>query len=81
MATAEEITAQKLKIAEAEAALHRLMLGEQEVRVGFGASRFTQWNQANAKDLERYIGRLKDELAAMEGRLGRGPIYPVPFPR
>jgi hypothetical protein len=81
MATSEEITAQRLKISEAETALHRLMLGDKEVRVTFGQSRSTQWNEAKIPDLRRYINELKDQLAAMEGRRGRGPIYPVPFPR
>lgn len=81
MATAEEIIAQKLKISEAEAALHRLLLGDKEVRVTFGQSRSTQWSEAKIPDLRRYINELKDQLSAMEGRRGRGPIYPVPFPR
>lgn len=81
MATAQEIIAQKLKISEAESALHRLLLGDKEVRVTFGQSRSTQWNEAKIPELRRYINELKDQLAIMEGRRGRSPIYPVPFPR
>lgn len=81
MSEPQKITELRLKISEAEMALHRLQLGDKEVRVSFGNARATQWNEVNIPELRRYIGELKSELAVLTGKRGRGPIYPVVFPR
>lgn len=81
MATAAEITDLKTKIAEAKSALHRLLLGDKEVQVGFGTNRFTQWSPAKAPELRAYIAQLEGELSAALGQARRGPIYPMGFPR
>lgn len=81
MASTQQITELKLKISEAETALHRIQLGDKEVRVSFGSGRQTQWNEVNINQLRRYINELKSELASLEGRKPRGPIYPIPVAR
>lgn len=63
------------RLDEAETALHRLMLGELEVTVsvvGFGA---THYSQTNRNQLERYIAKLKSDIARHMGLARRGPIF------
>lgn len=64
----------KQRLAEAEAALHRLMTGELEVTVSVGGYGATTYNQASADRLSAYIARLKNEIASREGGVRRGPI-------
>lgn len=63
------------RLDEAEAALHRLMVGELEVTVsvvGFGATNYTQTNR---NQLERYIAKLKSDIARQTGQARRSPIF------
>lgn len=63
------------RLDEAETALHRLILGELEVTVsvvGFGA---TNYSQTNRDQLERYIAKLKSDIAKHTGLARRGPIF------
>ena len=63
------------RLQEAEAALHRLMLGELEVTVsvtGYGA---TNYNSVNRHQLEAYISKLKAQIAKHTGRPSRRPIF------
>ena len=80
---AETAASLNTKIAEAKAALHKLMCGDKEVQVGFGTNRLTQWNQVKIPDLRAYIADLEGQLAAVLGSTTsrRGPIYPVGFSR
>lgn len=62
------------RLAEAEAARHRLLTGTQEVTVnlhGFGSTTYTQ---ANARALDRYIAELRVQIARQTGGPRRGPI-------
>ncbi len=70
-----DLAALRQRLQEAEAALHRLMIGEMEVTVsvtGYGATNYTR---ANRSELERYISQLKVQIAKKTGRPKRGPIY------
>ncbi len=67
------------RLIEAEAAYHKLNIGEQaaEVRDSNGESvRFTQANQAR---LRAYIAELKAEIAAETAgtQVRRGPLNPI----
>lgn len=73
--TTSHLTLLRQRLDEAETALHRLMLGELEVTVsvvGFGA---TNYSQTNRSQLERYIAKLKSEIAKQSGRSCRSPIF------
>ena len=70
-----DLSTLRKRLDEAETALHRLMLGELEVTVsvvGFGA---TNYNQTNRGQLERYIAKLKSDIAKHTGQARRGPIF------
>ena len=81
MAESAEITALRTQIAEAKAALHKIMCGDKEVRIGFGENRQTQWNEPKPEYLRAYIADLELQLAGLLGTVGRGPIYPVGISR
>lgn len=70
----EDLTTLKLRLAEAEAAFHKLQLGQQRVSVTFGPSKSVSYTAANISELRRYIADLKDQIAACEGRLRRGIV-------
>jgi hypothetical protein len=73
--TPEELLQKKLRLAEAEMALHALLTGSKEQSVSFGAGKSVAYTQANIAELRRYINELKDEIGAAEGtRQKRGPI-------
>ena len=57
----------KTRLAEAEEAYHKLMIGEKEVTVSVGNFGTTTYNQASRSALESYISSLKAQIAAAEG--------------
>ncbi len=61
----------KQRLAEAEEAYHRLMIGDKEVSVSVGNFGSTTYNQTSIKGLEAYIASLKSQLARLEGKSGR----------
>lgn len=71
-----QITTLRAQIAEAKAALHKLMLGDKEVKVYFGVNRGTEWAATNPDKLSAYISGLESELSTLLGTRRRGPIYP-----
>lgn len=78
MAVDKEIL--KTRLAEAEEAYHKLMIGEKEVSVSVGNFGSTTYNQTNITQLEAYISNLKSQIAAAEGKSnGRRRIMKVSF--
>lgn len=78
MAVDKEIL--KTRLAEAEEAYHKLMIGEKEVSVSVGNFGSTTYNQTNITQLEAYISNLKSQIAAAEGKsTGRRRIMKVSF--
>ncbi|KZL02275.1 MULTISPECIES: gpW family head-tail joining protein [unclassified Pseudovibrio] len=67
---AERVKTQK-RLDEAEDALHRLKLGESEVRMRDRSGREIEFKPANKRDLQNYINELRDQLG-MRPRSGRG---------
>jgi gpW len=63
------------RLLDAEGALHRLMIGELEVTVSVGGFGATTYAQTDINKLNAYISRLKSEIAAIEGRPRRGPLF------
>ena len=57
----------KTRLAQAEEAYHKLMIGEKEVTVSVGSFGSTTYNQACRTALESYISSLKSQIAAAEG--------------
>ena len=57
----------RTRLAEAEEAYHKLMIGEKEVTVSVGSFGSTTYNQASRTALESYISSLKSQIAAAEG--------------
>ncbi len=57
----------KTRLAQAEEAYHKLMIGEKEVTVSVGSFGSTTYNQASRTALESYISSLKSQIAAAEG--------------
>jgi carbamate kinase len=74
----QDINQLKGFLLEAQLALHKLMTGAKEVTVEFGTQRRVTFNEVKISDLRRYISELEGQIAALEGRIGRRPIYPVP---
>ena len=70
-----DITVLRERLAEAESALHRLMTGSLEVTVSVGGYGATTYAQTDIKQLKTYIGQLKSDIAALEGRPRRRPIF------
>lgn len=70
-----DLSTLKQRHAEAEAALHRLMTGELEVTVSIGGYGATTYAQTDIDKLNAYISKLKSEIAAIEGRPRRGPLF------
>lgn len=64
----------KQRLAEAELAYHKLMLGEKEVSVSVGGFGSATYNQTTKRDLESYIAGLKSQIASAEGRYSRSII-------
>lgn len=61
----------KERLAEAEEAYHKLMLGDKEVSVSVGSFGSTTYNQTSAKQLEAYISNLKSQIASAMGKPSR----------
>jgi hypothetical protein len=57
----------KTRLAEAEEAYHKLLIGAKEVSVNVGNFGSVSYNQASRTALEAYIAELKAQLAAAEG--------------
>ena len=65
------------RLIEAEAAQHKLLLGDKEVSVAYGAGNMqVSFNRADASELAAYIARLKAQIGALGGAGGvrRRPI-------
>ncbi len=52
----------KTRLAEAEEAYHKLLIGEKEVSVSVGNFGFTTYNQTSRAALEAYIASLKEQI-------------------
>lgn len=61
----------KERLAEAEVAYHKLMLGDKEVSVSVGSFGSTTYNQTSSKQLSAYISSLKNQIASIEGKPSR----------
>lgn len=57
----------KTRLAEAEVAYHKLMIGEKEVTVSVGNFGSTTYNQTSRSALSLYISNLKAEISKLEG--------------
>lgn len=57
----------KIRLAEAEEAYHKLMIGEKEASVSVENFGSTTYNQTSRTALESYISSLKSQIAAAEG--------------
>lgn len=69
---AVDIERLKTRLAEAEEAYHKLLIGEKEVSVSVGNFGSTTYNQASLTALETYISSLKSQIAAAEGKATGG---------
>lgn len=70
----------KVRLAEAEDAYHKLMIGAHEVLVNVGNFGSVTYNQTSRTALEAYISNLKSQIAAVEGQtIGRRRIIKVSF--
>lgn len=67
MATEEVLQA---RLEEAEAALHKLNMGQSVVSVSYEGHE-TQFNRTNVAQLERYVRKLKKGLGISVGALSR----------
>lgn len=70
-----DLTTLRQRLEEAEAALHRLMVGELEVTVSMTGYGSTSYTQTNRQQLEQYISRLRSTIAKKTGRPKRGPLF------
>ncbi len=61
----------KQRLAEAEEAYHRLMIGDKEVSVSIGNFGSTTYNQTSIKGLEAYIASLKSQISKAMGKPSR----------
>ena len=62
------------RLAEAERAYHRLMMGEREVTVSVGGFGATTYAPVDSDKLKSYIDALKGQIAVMERKPRRGPL-------
>lgn len=70
----------KTRLAEAEEAYHKLMIGTKEVSVNVGNFGSVSYNQTSRAELATYISNLKSQLAIAEGKpLGKRRIMKVAF--
>ena len=70
----------KTRLAEAEEAYHKLLIGAKEVSVNVGNFGSVTYNQTSRAALESYISSLKSQIAAAEGNpAGRRRILKVSF--
>ncbi len=61
-----DIETLRTRLAEAEVAYHKLLIGEKEVSVSVGNFGSTTYNQTSRSALEAYISSLKSQIAAAE---------------
>lgn len=66
----------KLWLAQAELALHNLLIGSAEESVQFGPSKSVTYTRADINQLKAYIADLKNQVAECEGLqpARRGPV-------
>ena len=57
----------KIRLAEAEEAYHKLLIGAKEISVNVGNFGSVTYNQTSRTALEAYIADLKAQLAEAEG--------------
>lgn len=70
----------KTRLAEAEEAYHKLLIGAKEVSVNVGNFGSVTYNQTSRTALEAYIADLKAQIAAAEGTtVGRRKIIKISF--
>lgn len=70
----------KTRLAEAEEAYHKLLIGAKEVSVNVGNFGSVTYNQTSRTALEAYISSLKSQIAAAEGTsVGRRRIIKIVF--
>ena len=70
----------KIRLAEAEEAYHKLLIGEKEISVSVDNFGSTTYNQTSRSALEAYITSLKQQIKATEGKLiGRRKIIKISF--
>lgn len=70
----------KTRLAEAEEAYHKLLIGAKEVSVNVGNFGSVTYNQTSRTSLEAYIADLKAKLAeAEETSIGRRKIIKICF--
>ena len=70
----------KTRLAEAEEAYHKLMIGVKEVSVNIGNFGSVSYNQTSRAELAAYISNLKSQLAIVEGKpFGKRRIIRVDF--
>jgi len=74
MATAAELAVWRQQLAEAEAALHSILVQGSIARMRHG-DKSMEWNAQNVGDLRAYIAELKGKL----GQNGRGVARRVVF--
>lgn len=67
------------KLADAQAALHKLNIGGKAASVTFGPGKATTYTQANLNDLRRYVIELEEQLASCCGDYDVAPRAPVRF--
>jgi hypothetical protein len=73
-----ELETARSRLAEAEAARHRIVTGKGQQQVTTGAAGQTSMVTFQAADLgrlDRYIAELRNDIARLSGRGGRRPIY------
>lgn len=70
----------KTRLAEAEEAYHKLLIGAKEVSVNVGNFGSVTYNQTSRTALEIYISSLKSQVAAAEGtNVGKRRIIKIVF--
>ena len=70
----------KTRLAEAEEAYHKLLIGAKEVSVNVGNFGSVTYNQTSRTSLEAYISSLKSQIAAAdETNVGRRRIIKIRF--
>ena len=65
----------KQRLEEAEIAFHKLLTGEREVSVSVSDFGTVTYGQAQTKVLEKYITHLKSQVARLERRPRRQPLW------
>ena len=72
-----EIEDTQVKLAEAETAYHKLLIGGQVQSVSLASqynNRSHTYTQGNIAELRRYINDLKDQIKTLQGSKPRGPV-------